>query len=77
MVALKRLAPVLFLQVETVMVGLERLWHSGVIPGDWDTAAFGGSGDMVSAKKQKQLYLRQYRTRNQKRESMSKTDFIF
>ncbi len=34
--------------VETVMVGLEKLWHSGVVPGDWDTAAFGGSGDVVS-----------------------------
>lgn len=33
--------------VETVMVGLEKLWHSGVVPGDWDTAAFGGSGDVV------------------------------
>lgn len=33
------------------MVGLERLWHSGVIPRDWDAAAFGGSGDMVSAQK--------------------------
>eukprot|EP00903_Cladosiphon_okamuranus_P016611 g15323.t1 len=35
--------------VETVMVGLEKLWHSGVVPGDWDTAAFGGSGDVVYA----------------------------
>lgn len=33
--------------VETVMVGLEKLWHSGVVPGDWDTVAFGGSGDVV------------------------------
>lgn len=33
--------------VETVMVGLEKLWHSGVVPGDWDTSAFGGSGDVV------------------------------
>lgn len=33
--------------VETIMVGLEKLWHSGVVPGDWDTAAFGGSRDMV------------------------------
>lgn len=33
--------------VETVMVGLEKLWHSGVVPGDWDTAAFGGSSDVV------------------------------
>ncbi|CAM9582806.1 unnamed protein product, partial [Hapterophycus canaliculatus] len=23
--------------VETIMVGLEKLWHSGVVPGDWDT----------------------------------------
>lgn len=35
--------------VETVMVGLEKLWHSGVVPGDWDTAAFGGSGDVVGS----------------------------
>ncbi|CAM9242983.1 unnamed protein product [Ectocarpus fasciculatus] len=35
--------------VETVMVGLEKLWHSGVVPGDWDTAAFGGSSDVVYA----------------------------
>lgn len=34
--------------VETIMVGLEKLWHSGVVPGDWDTASFGGSGDVVS-----------------------------
>lgn len=35
-------------KVETVMVRLEKLWHSGVIPADWDTAAFDGSGDVVS-----------------------------
>lgn len=62
-VAVKLLTLVSFLQVETVMVGLERLWHSGVIPGDWDTAAFGGSGDMVSAPKNNRLHP-QYRAHN-------------
>lgn len=32
-----------------MMVGLEKLWHYGAVPGDWDTAASGGfSGTAAS-----------------------------
>lgn len=45
---LRNTQPGASVQVETVMLNLEKLWHTGVVPSDWDRAAFGGSDDVVS-----------------------------